>query len=354
MYPTLNTWCTLPTAMGSFRMYDTGNEYVRIICLGDIYEQGEQPMLRVHSSCLASEVFGALDCDCADQLKEAMKLIATEGRGIIIHLHQEGRGHGLSLKIQAVRIMEKEKLDTTEAFNSLGLDQDVRSYTEAVSVLQHLGINSVRLISNNPRKAKFLQQYGIQNTTISTHPNIRPENAEYLQTKNNKLGHQLPISSNLYTDEPIHFYHSDQPWGELSNFSLHSIFLNNRIWPTVEHFYQAQKFSDPKQQEEIRCCATPILAKKRAYELADIHGLTDWIHTRELVMLKALRAKFDQHPDLQHKILQSGQRYLMEFTDNDKFWGDNGDGFGLNRLGHLLMQVRDELQNTSVAKPLAI
>ena len=85
----LDNWCILPTPMGDFRMYDTGDEALRVICLGNLRDQGRQPLLRLHSSCLASEVFGAMDCDCADQLRESMKRIAREGRGLIIHLHQE-------------------------------------------------------------------------------------------------------------------------------------------------------------------------------------------------------------------------------------------------------------------------
>ena len=84
----LENWCTLPTPMGNFRMYDTGDEDVRLISRGDVNTLGEHPLLRIHSSCLASEVFGAIDCDCADQLREAMKAMAHEGSGLIFHLHQ--------------------------------------------------------------------------------------------------------------------------------------------------------------------------------------------------------------------------------------------------------------------------
>ena len=105
----LRHWCTLPTEYGPFRMYDTGEENVRLITMGDIATLTEEPYLRVHSSCLASEVFGARDCDCADQLDQSMRLIATEGTGVIIHLHQEGRGHGLS-----------KKLEQSERWKSLG------------------------------------------------------------------------------------------------------------------------------------------------------------------------------------------------------------------------------------------
>ena len=339
-------WCTLPTPMGDFRMYDSGDEHVRVVGLGDLREPGARPpLVRVHSSCLASEVFGAGDCDCADQLRESMKLIATEGRGLVLHLHQEGRGHGLSLKIAAVGKMQRAGLDTVEAFEALGLEQDVRCYDNAVRVLQLLGIDAVRLITNNPRKVRYLEQHGVRAEMVNTHPTIRLENIEYLKTKQMKLGHYLPLELiDVTSEEPVRFYHSDQPWGELSNFSRHAVFLAGRVWPTVEHFYQAQKFAGTPEEELIRCAATPLLAKRRAAELSPGQRRDDWPAVKEQVMLAGLRAKFHQHPDLQERLLRSGDRQLVEHTANDAWWGDGGDGTGENRLGALLMQVRTELR----------
>lgn len=337
----LNSWCALPTPMGEFRMYDTGDEGVRVVSFGDLADQGVAPLLRMHSSCLASEVFGATDCDCADQLREAMKRIATEGRGLIIHLHQEGRGQGLSEKIKAVHVMQRDRLDTVEAFEALGLEQDIREYDAAARILQRLGINKVRLISNNPRKIRYLQQHGVQVQMVNTHPTVRPENAEYLQTKNAKLGHRLPLEPADDARE-IRFYHSDQPWGELSNFSRHAVFLRERVWPTVEHFYQAQKYAGTPNEEAIRRCATPTSAKLQAQALAGTHLRSDWAAVKNQVMLTGLRAKFTQHPDLHARLLSSGDRQLVEHTALDAYWGDGGDGTGLNMLGKLLMQVRAE------------
>ncbi|MBX3408169.1 MAG: GTP cyclohydrolase II RibA [Phycisphaeraceae bacterium] len=344
MNTALGSWCDLPTPMGEFRMYDSGDEHVRVVCLGEIEDQGAEPLLRVHSSCLASEVFGAVDCDCADQLREAMKLIATEGRGLVVHLHQEGRGQGLSQKIRAIHRMQQDGLDTVEAFDTLGLEQDTRSYDAVVRLLQHLGISSVRLISNNLRKVRYLQQHGVRVTMVNTHPRIRPENLEYLKTKKAKLGHHLPLEADDHLIGTIRFYHSDQPWGELSNFSPHAIFISGRVWPTVEHFYQAQKFVGTPHEKTIRCCQTPMLVKLRATALAEKHTRRDWPTVKESIMLEALRAKFRQHPDLAERLLSSGDRLLVEHTRNDTYWGDGGDGTGMNRLGHLLMQVRTELR----------
>ena len=353
MNTALESWCALPTSLGEFRMYDSGDEHVRVLCLGDAGGQNPEPLLRVHSSCLASEVFGALDCDCADQLQEAMKLIATEGRGLIVHLHQEGRGQGLSQKIRAIRRMQRDGLDTVEAFEALGLEQDTRSYAAAVHLLRCLGILSVRLISNNPNKARYLRQHGVRVTMVNTHPTIRPENADYLKTKKVKLGHQLPLEAEDQPNGTIRFYHSDQPWGELSNFSPHAVFIAGRVWPTVEHFYQAQKFVGTPHEEVIRRCPTPMLAKRRATELARQHRRRDWPTAKESVMLEGLRAKFEQHPDLRERLLHSGDRLLMEHTKNDRYWGTDGNGTGKNRLGHLLMQVRTELRQGTKDERLA-
>lgn len=339
-------WCQLPTPMGAFRMYDTGDEAMRVVCCGDLREQGHRPLLRLHSSCLASEVFGAIDCDCADQLRESMKLIANEGRGLIVHQHQEGRGQGLSSKIQAVGAMQRDHLDTVQAFEALGLEQDIRSYRPAVALLRALDIAAVRLISNNPSKTRYLQQHGLDVEMVPTHPTLRPENSDYLHTKKTKLNHRLLLESGRLGHGPVHFYHSEQPWGELSNFSRHAVFLRGKVWPTVEHFYQAQKFAGTAQEEFIRLSATPTQAKRRAGELSEPHRRADWASVKEAVMLAGLRAKFGQHPDLRDRLLSTGERTIVEYTEHDDYWGDTGRGTGRNRLGHLLMQVRVELRHS--------
>jgi len=333
--------------MGNFRMYDMGDENVRVITMGDLLHLGENPLLRIHSSCLASEVFGAQDCDCADQLRESMKRIATEGYGLIIHLHQEGRGQGLSKKICAVRLMESDSLDTVEAFEQLGLEQDVRTYETVVKLLKSLEICAVRLISNNPRKRRFLEKSDIQVTNINTHPNIRVENEAYLHTKNNKLGHLLPLEKKRQYGDEIRFYHSDQPWGFLSNFSPHSIYLEGTIWCTVEHYYQAKKFSNPELQNKIRLSLTPTLAKAIAKEYQSEKN-SEWDSKKEQEMLTALCAKFLQHPELGDLLRSTGTRRLVEYTENDAYWAESVDGSGLNRLGALLMEVRSKLDYTEV------
>ena len=183
-------WCYLPTDIGTFRMYDTGDENIRLISSGDLTNLGDNPLIRIHSSCIASETFGSQDCDCADQLAEAMSMIGNEGEGLIFHLHQEGRGQGLSSKIRAINLMQQENLDTVEAFNALGLEQDTRCYKNVIEILTQLKIQNVRLITNNPRKISFLKNADISvSEVVNTTPKIREENRDYLYIKQKKLGH---------------------------------------------------------------------------------------------------------------------------------------------------------------------
>ena len=340
-----NNWCELPTPMGPFRMYDLCDEHLRLISFGDIGLSSANPLVRVQSSCIASEVFGARDCDCADQLREAMKLIANEGQGLIFHLHHEGRGHGLSRKIQAVHAMQYDGLDTVEAFESLKLIQDIRSYESVVEVLHELGIVRLRMITNNPAKVAFFRDRDFVVALVNTHPTIRPENEEYLRTKKEKLNHDISLETEAGIFDDIRFYHSDQPWGEFSNYSRHAVFLREKTWPTVEHLYQAQKFVGTDYEERIRTALTPTLAKQKAKEWKP-QRRSDWDVVKEDVMLEGLRAKFNQHPDLKRKLLSTRERRLVEFTDNDAYWGENHKGLGKNRLGELLMQLRSELMDS--------
>src|SRR5690554_1117659 len=339
-----NKYCLLPTKMGNFRMYDTGSELVRLISFGDIREQGGNPLLRMHSSCIASEVFGAKDCDCADQLQESMKMIATEGAGLIIHLHQEGRGQGLSNKIAAISLMQAKNIDTVESFDQLGLEHDIRSFDDAIKLLSVYGIKKLRLISNNPRKRKAIESAGIEVETVHTNPKIRAENKAYLYSKNLKLNHSLPLDEITNETSAIHFYHSDQVWGEFSNFSAHPVFLKNIIWSTVEHYYQAQKFQGSSLEDEIHSAESPMQAKEIAILNKERYDNDKWHELKEGVMLDALKAKFSQHPQLARKLKSTENRPIYEHTKNDHYWGDGGDGSGRNRLGELIMLVRESLK----------
>ena len=141
----------------------------------------------------------------------------------------------------------------------------------------------------------------------------------------------------------INFYSTTGDYGCFSNFSRHTVFLKGKRWPTSEHYFQAQKFAGEPDEEEIRKAAKPSQAasmgrdRKRPLR-------RDWESVKEQVMLDALRAKFTQHEELKATLLGTGDAVLVEHTANDSYWGDGGDGSGKNRLGHLLMKVREELR----------
>lgn len=139
------------------------------------------------------------------------------------------------------------------------------------------------------------------------------------------------------------FYGASDEFGFLSNFYAAPMEVDGCTWPTAEHYFQAQKFTDPNRQAAIREAATPGVAKKLAW--TDSAGLrSDWDAARDKVMLVALRAKFTQHPELRAQLLATGDALLVEHTHLDRYWADGGDGSGQNRLGVLLMQVREELR----------
>ena len=167
---------------------DPGREHVAIV-LGDV--RGEDVLVRMHSECMTSEVFGSLKCDCAEQLRAAMDEIQREGRGVLVYLRQEGRGIGLSNKLRAYAL-QREGLDTVDANDALGLPIDARRYEGAAAMLRQLGVESVRLLTNNPDKVEALASSGIPVRAV---PLVVPASAEslsYLESKRDRMRHQLP------------------------------------------------------------------------------------------------------------------------------------------------------------------
>jgi ribA/ribD-fused uncharacterized protein len=143
--------------------------------------------------------------------------------------------------------------------------------------------------------------------------------------------------------EPIRFYRAEDAFGCFSNFSPHPIEVDGRVWPTAEHYFQAQKYAGKAKEEQIRRAESPGRAAKMGR--AKDGGLRlDWEQAKEAVMAKALRAKFEQHPDLRAVLLGTGDAVLVEHTSNDRYWADGGDGAGKNRLGVLLELLRAELR----------
>jgi 3,4-dihydroxy 2-butanone 4-phosphate synthase / GTP cyclohydrolase II len=185
---------TLPTANGPFRIhaYESvldGQTHVALV-RGNIGD-GTNLMVRVHSKCLTGDVFHSLRCDCGAQLDTAMKRIDQEGRGVLLYLHQEGRGIGLANKIRAYELQD-QGLDTVEANERLGFKPDQRDYGIGAQILRDLGVRTMRLLTNNPRKFIGLEGYGLA-VAESIPLEIAPaaESRKYLKTKKDKLGHKL-------------------------------------------------------------------------------------------------------------------------------------------------------------------
>jgi GTP cyclohydrolase II len=183
----------LPTARGLFRAVvfrdgRDGAEHLALV-LGDI--GGAPPTVRVHSECLTSEVLGSLKCDCRAQLDRALDCIASLGRGALLYLRQEGRGIGLGNKIRAYAL-QAEGLDTYQANQALGFEDDLRRYDVAAEMLRLLGVRTVDLITNNPLKVEGLKQAGIQIRRRVPLPSpSNPHSLNYLRAKRERTGHLI-------------------------------------------------------------------------------------------------------------------------------------------------------------------
>ncbi len=186
----------IPTAAGEFRLCLYGNnqndkEHLALV-MGDVAGQRDV-LVRVHSECFTGDVLGSLRCDCGQQLQQGLQLIAEEGRGVIIYLRQEGRGIGLLDKLRAYNLQDMG-YDTVDANLLLGHQADERDYTVAALILKDLGVRSLRLLTNNPKKIESLQGLGMAVTArIPLQPRVTAENAAYLITKAQRMDHFLNL-----------------------------------------------------------------------------------------------------------------------------------------------------------------
>ena len=190
----------MPTRWGVFQIFGfereilNGSRHVETamaMVMGDLTDGA--PLLRIHSQCFTGEVLGSLRCDCHDQLEMAMQTIAEEGRGLVIYEYQEGRGIGLMAKLEAYELQDAG-LDTVEANHALGFKVDCRDFGLSAAILRDLGIKRVRLLSNNPRKAKALAENGIELVVqLSCEAVPNPHSLAYLRTKKERMGHALSL-----------------------------------------------------------------------------------------------------------------------------------------------------------------
>jgi len=187
----------MPTRFGEFKAYSyvskiTHENHLALV-KGDISD-GDPVLVRVHSECLTGDVFGSLRCDCGEQLIDAMKLIAKQGRGVFLYMRQEGRGIGFVNKMKAYNLQDGG-MDTVEANKALGFPADLRDYGIGAEILADLGIKKIRLLTNNPKKVSGIEGFGmeiIERVPIQVRSNIR--NIRYLKTKKEKMGHMLSFN----------------------------------------------------------------------------------------------------------------------------------------------------------------
>ena len=186
----------MPTEWGEFQLHafkDKSNDMDHLALVKGTWEKDEAILVRVHSSCLTGDIFGSCRCDCGSQLHSAMEQIEKEGKGVIVYMNQEGRGIGLVNKLKAYKLQEGG-MDTMEANIELGFKADGRDYGIGAQILRELGVSKMRLMSNNPKKRTGLIGYGleiIENVSLEIPSNVH--NKDYLQTKRDKMGHNLKI-----------------------------------------------------------------------------------------------------------------------------------------------------------------
>ncbi|MDR1725698.1 MAG: bifunctional 3,4-dihydroxy-2-butanone-4-phosphate synthase/GTP cyclohydrolase II [Bacteroidales bacterium] len=186
----------LPTQWGEFKLIaytQLNSNTTHLVLRKGEWEKNEPILVRVHSSCATGDIFGSCKCDCGEQLHTAMNMIEKEGKGMVVYMSQEGRGIGLVNKLKAYHLQE-QGMDTVEANIALGFKADERDYGIGAQIIRDMGVGKIKLMTNNPVKRKGLEGYGIE--IVETVPLIIPPtkyNKKYLQTKKERMGHNLPF-----------------------------------------------------------------------------------------------------------------------------------------------------------------
>jgi len=186
----------MPTEWGDFKLMaykQTTNDQTHLALVKGTWEDDEEILVRVHSSCVTGDIFGSCRCDCGPQLHAAMEMVEKEGKGIVVYMNQEGRGIGLLNKLKAYELQE-QGMDTVEANLALGFDMDQRDYGIGAQILRDLGVHKMKLMSNNPKKRTGLIGYGLEITdTLPIEIVANDHNRFYLQTKRDKMGHSIKV-----------------------------------------------------------------------------------------------------------------------------------------------------------------
>jgi 3,4-dihydroxy 2-butanone 4-phosphate synthase/GTP cyclohydrolase II len=184
----------MPTEWGNFKLTayrQLNTDELHLALTKGTWEKDEPVLTRVHSSCVTGDIFGSCRCDCGPQLHKAMEMVEKEGKGVILYMNQEGRGIGLINKLKAYQLQETG-LDTVQANQALGFKMDERDYGIGAQILRDLGVTKLKLMSNNPKKRAGLIGYGLEIVErIPIEIPSNPHNEKYLQTKRDKLGHEI-------------------------------------------------------------------------------------------------------------------------------------------------------------------
>lgn len=328
----------LKTTRGSGYVHAFRYANGRKVCVAMRYPSsggGDGELLRVQLGCLYATVFASTDCDCGEQIRVALDEIAHHGGIFLYFPDEEGRGHGFDDKIRELSESLQHGGDADDTTQHI-VSADLSCLDVVPFVLQELGItSSMDVMTNSRRKYDALLALGVaSNHIVPLHIRLSTLSPFARRERREK---RLAERSGA-----VRFYDPDGLFGWLANYSPHSIVLDGETWPSVEHCYQAGKFKNSAIRRQIRLAATPAAAKAIAQRHRS-ERRPDWKEVKDGTMKRAVRAKFEQHPELGAQLLALGSRRIVEESHVDAYWGSGADGHGENRLGKILMALRAEL-----------